>query len=201
MWNSCFENSGWARRKNGFVAESYLLATICHLLSLVCGSAAPGYMGYPELTISGPVIVAISADWTPTLFLIPLKGEVLFVRVIQRCVWGNTWITAQSIEKGMRQKASGVSPYIEMTEWCPSSFLYFGFCWWFPTVPLRVIFTIFLLTMNVRKIFLKVTQFGNKKVIILVFFVFFLWHLFVNCTYLHHSWRLPCVLSCGSCGY
>lgn len=40
-------------------------------------------------------------------------------------------------------------------------------------VPLRVTFTIFLLTMNVRKIFIKVTQFGNKKVIILACVFFF----------------------------
>lgn len=71
------------------MAESYLLATICHLLSLVCGSASPGYMRYPELTISGPMIVAISADWTPTLFLIPLKGEVLLVELF-RGVFGET---------------------------------------------------------------------------------------------------------------
>lgn len=72
-------------KKEWFVVEFYWLATICHPGHYPC-SASPGYMGYPELNISGPMIGATFADWTPALFLIPLKGEFLLFRVIQRCV-------------------------------------------------------------------------------------------------------------------
>lgn len=87
---SYFGNPGWARKKLfGFVAESCLLLTICRLLSISLGSASPGYLGYPKLTISGPMIGATFADWTPVLFLIPLEEEVLLFRITQGCVWGS----------------------------------------------------------------------------------------------------------------
>lgn len=67
--------------KCGLVAESCLQGTICHLLGIGLGSASAGYMGYPKVTVSHPMIGTIFADGTPVLYLVPLKGGILLFRV------------------------------------------------------------------------------------------------------------------------
>lgn len=132
------------------MAESSLRATIYHLLSVAMGSASPGYMGYPSLTMSGPVVGATFADWAPVCPLPLYKGKACFSELPGVCL-GNPCTTARSVEKGVRQKASERGAYRERTEGCPSSILYLWLCCWFQVVPLRVVLTICLLTMNVHE--------------------------------------------------
>lgn len=65
---------GLEGKKYGFVAESCLQATIWHLLVVTLGSASPGYVGYPRLTL-WPSDRCHLPYRTPSLFLVLLKEK------------------------------------------------------------------------------------------------------------------------------
>lgn len=76
---------GLERKKYGFVAESFLQATIWHLLIITLGSASPGYMGYPRLTFWSSDRCHLPYR-TPSLFLVLLKEKFYFSELFEICL-------------------------------------------------------------------------------------------------------------------